>query len=281
MFIQKMKNYGLFSKYFCQIFVVTIILVFIISCKKNKNTVVRSDSYSDLMWFKNDSNYKNIKNYQDRFQIKYDKEIKAKQYEKAKLLLYFFGKMTIDFYTSDRLYIKNAEEYLTQNYNVKKDTTLTQLNFYLGYNYLYGQVNTKKGLFYAQKAIEANKEMPSTIILIKAYKLIANCYVESGQHKKAITVFTELLPIAEKENNLNQLGSIYYNIGYTYELLYAYNESDKAYEKAALFFLKAKNTGTYIAQKSYHIVTKFNNTNDTIKAIKNIDSLLITSRAST
>lgn len=251
-------------------FLYFIILFFLFGCNKKK--LEDSAASKKLAWFKDSKNYKNNKEYRSKFLTTYNGYLYNKQYDAAKVLLNSFGEVVYYTFEYDSLYFNSLEQFLSKNYILDQDTTYANLHYLLSWEYS-TKTDYKKAFQLADKCLEINK-LRSKNIHLAANKLIGGNYTHTAQPEKAIKIFGELLPLAEQENRLKTLGSLNYNMGYAYDMLHAYTESEKLYKKAAQYFLAAKDTTTYFAQQCYNAKEAFNYKKDTLSTIKFIDTLL-------
>jgi signal transduction histidine kinase len=238
---------------------------------QNEKHIEQVDSKAKI-WLDSKANYEDKKNYHAVFLKEYNKYIENKQYDEAKTLLNSFGTVVYNTYETDSVCSKTIEQFLNKNYTEEKDTTYANLYYFLAWDY-FDKNDFKKSTKLAETSLEINKSRSKKNHL-RANKLIGICFYNIGQPEKAIKIFTELLPLAEKEKDLKALGSLNYNIAYSYDMLNAYNESEKMYKKAAKYFLAAKDTTTYFAQQSFFAINNFDHKNDTLNTIKFIDSLV-------
>ncbi len=252
---------------FCILFVLVLV-----SCKKESRVATTDAAFSKkLEWFKKEKNYADYKNYNKKFKLAYDSCIRNKQYEKAKMLLYHFDNLVYHNYANDSLSLVTTTKFLNQDYPVEKDSTFAMLHLFVSDQYSL-ENKYEESLKYANKTLELNKTINNFNINNRANNILGIVYVYINKPKKAISHLTSMLKVNEEKNNYYELGAVYYSLGEAYKLLYARNESNKFYNKAAINFKKAKDTSYYFALKSAFIINEFNDNNDTLTALKAIDT---------
>jgi len=253
------------------IFAIILLFALCISCKKNSESEAGIYSNKTLTWLENDRNYTNKQQYQSVFLKEYNLQIQEKKYENAKRLLYIYGNVLFANDHYDSIFCKTNVDFINRNFPIKQDTLLSWNYYFLEYQ------NEKtsdfdKAIFWGKKAIDSNPEKKSAVYVKTLCALgVVNSYIY--ENEKAINYFLEAIPIAEEKKDYRQLGSLYNNIAYAYEGVFANNESKKNYKKAAYYFLKAKDTSNYFALQTTFAYNHFNISRDTLQTIKLIDSV--------
>jgi two-component system, NarL family, sensor kinase len=255
------------------LFIIASIAVF--SCKKGvKKDISETAITKKYEWYAQKESFENQDVYREKFLAEYNNCLKNKQYDNAKVLLFNYANLNhIVTFEYDSLSFVTVDQFLAQNYNLKKDTTYAKLYYIQGWRY-HSKNNYEKALQLANECLNIN-QLSSKALELNAQKLIGICYYKIAQPERAIKTFTELLPLAEELGSKRALGSLHYNIAYCYDMLHANNEAEKMYKMAANNFLAAKDTTTYFAQLCFIATNNFERKNDTLNTLKLIDSILV------
>ncbi len=265
-----MRIIGIVRMKFC-VFFLSLFLFF--SCNKSKNDAKNNSNFlKNAEWFSDINNYKNQKKYQNKFISIYNECLKKEDYENAKLLLYKYGALVSNMYLHDSVSVTYTQKFLDHNFSVKKDTTFVLL-YYVCANQLSYANKQKEAIQWAKKTLYHNA-LQNKKIDIRAKNLLGVCYNYTNEPKKAIEIFAKIITIAEQENDYKFLGSLNNNMAYAYDMLCAYNESEKMYKKAAYNFLKAKDTTSYFSLQTTFATNNFGQKKDTLQTVRFIDSLL-------
>ncbi|SFI41380.1 tetratricopeptide repeat protein [Halpernia frigidisoli] len=247
-----------------------IIVLFIISFSSwscNKKPIVDNKEHSAVLkYLSSKDNYQNKKEYVLFFEKNYKNYIEKKEYRNAEETLIKYGETIIDQDALDSFIYAKTLQFIKMKYPVKKDTLYANLyllnGLQLQYNY-----NLDSALIYAKKAIEFSKYSPDSDVYTDSQNLLGTTYTYTGEYKKAVPIFIELIRKAEQDNNHRRLGSLYNNLASCYLSFYAYKEAEKFYVKACDEFLLRKDTANYLAIRANYILNNFETEHDTLKTL--------------
>ena len=137
-------------------------------------------------------------------------------------------------------------------------------------------INQQKDLwkYWNTKALNLSQALGYEKIIIRAKNQQGLIYTDFSQPDSAIKMFVEVIGMVEGKKKYAQMGSLYNNIGYCYEMLDAMKEAEKMYEKATDNFLLAKDSTDYFSLKTNFANNQFSSTHDTLLTIRLIDSSL-------
>ncbi|MEC4005903.1 sensor histidine kinase [Flavobacterium sp. SUN052] len=251
-----------------------IILIVTISCKKSEVKLVQNPVLSkEVNWFKQDSNYKNPKLYQDKFTATYTACIKNKQYEQAKLLLFYYGDLVSKMYVGDSVYEQFTKDFLNKKYPVKKDSTFVRLYYLIG-SLTNNKNQIKESILWCEKALEYNKICKSNKLDLETKNLLGLNYVYSNNPKKGLRYYLEIIPVLEKDKKYREIGIIYNNICDAYDMLHAYDDWKKFHKKASINLWKGKDFSNYFSLQGTFAINNFEHEKDTLNTIRFIDSVI-------
>lgn len=240
----------------------------------DKDVVQRKQIDSINNWLLNDKNYADKEAYRKVFLKHFDEAIGQKNYDQAKKLLLTYGDMLFSFYAYDSLYHHTLDNFINKyNQELANDTISAGL-FYYQANQYYVNNQTEMTKQWALKGLSKSTFANSDGMIIRFKNLIGLYYTQKSQPDSAIQTFMEIIPLAEKQKDYARLGSLYNNVAYCYDMLYAPNESARMYKKAAENFLLAKDTANYFALQSTYANNQIVFKRDTLKTIRLIDSSL-------
>ena len=238
-----------------------------------KSETQKSDSIHN--WLLDDKNYANRVQYQKMFIKHFDEAIEKKNYADAKILLTAYGDMIYPLHAYDSLYHHTLNNFIeNHNQTLLSDSTSATL-FYLSASQYHNINEIEKMRLFTLKGLEKCNFPHAENMIIRFKNLIGLYYIEKSQPEKAIQVFVEVIPLAEKLKAYRRLGSLYNNIAFCYDMLYASTESARMYEKSAKNFLLAKDTTNYFDLSITYAINQFYFSNDTLKTIRLIDSSLV------
>lgn len=246
-----------------------VVCVFFICIQCKKNTKKPFELSKTEMWLENKTNYKNKTNYHAFFLKEYNSQIKNKNDKAAQNLLYTFGKLLYLNDSYDTLYYKECSHFVEKNRFREKDTLSNWLYFYLS-QHCHMISDFDKSNYWCNKGLNNTVEKTTEVYSNLTNNIGLN-YTFKNKIDKALPKFISLLPIAESKKDYMRLGSLYNNIAYCYEQVYANNESKKNYLKAGESFLKAKDTSNYFALQTTFAYNHFDISKDTLQTIKFID----------
>jgi signal transduction histidine kinase len=257
-----------------------IILIFfqLFSCKSKTDNPAKNRieglSDQDLKVLSSPVEYQSdTKKYKDLFWQTYDSAIAENNSQKQGYLLQTYGDVLIDAYAFDSVYVDTLLNFLQKN-TPSNDTAWLNLylplcdQLYAARKYDINEKMAKKGIEYCEKY--KNDKLKASLL-----NIIGLGYSNRAQPDKAIQFFIEGIAVGEKNNYYRKLGSMYNNVAYCYDMLYASKESDKMYQKAAHNFLMAKDTSNYFALLTTYAVNSLTFSKDTLRSISLIDSAFI------
>ncbi len=209
--------------------------------------------------------------YKKYFWMYYD-SVKSEP-EKWKKALAIYGSVLMDNYAADSLLASTLSARLSTE-DEKADSLWILLHFYatdqyysLG-DYQKLKITGLKGLSYC--------ELPKYEYLKVGFEnFIGLGYSDRGKPDSAIGYFLDAIQLAEKNKFHRKLGSVYNNLAYAYDMLYASNESGKMYRKAADNFLLAKDTTNYFALLSTYAINQLAFSKDTLLTLNLFDSAFV------
>ncbi|GGD54941.1 hypothetical protein GCM10011514_18910 [Emticicia aquatilis] len=237
-----------------------------------KSEIQKSDSIHN--WLLNDKNYVNKEQYRKVFMKHFDEAIAKKNYDEAKMLLVDYGDMIFPLHAYDSLYHRTLNNFIDKhNETLLSDSTSATL-YYLSANQYHNLNQVEKMRLFTLKGLEKCNFAHAENMIIRLKNFMGLYYTEKSQPEKAIQVFMEVIPLAEKLKAYRRLGSLYNNMAYCYDMLYASTESARMYEKSAKSFLLAKDTTNYLDLSITYAINQLFFSNDTLKTVRLIDSSL-------
>lgn len=254
-----------------------VVLILTYSCQDSGLLTSDSQSINKLdstcQWLDTKSNYQNKEKYQKTFFEHYDELIKTNDFDHAKVLLSIYGGILLEDRVYDSLYQKTITNYL-EHYPISKDSTSTLL-FYFCSNQYHISHQQEQEKYWILRGLDNANLSNSANIVIRLKNLIGLYYSDMAKPDSAIQYFVEAISLAEKNKQFSQLGPIYNNIAYCYDMLGASTESAKMYQKSAEGFLLAKDTSNYFALATTYAINQLYFSKDTLKTIKLIDSAFV------
>jgi len=221
-----------------------------------------------------------------------------------KLLLYLFlvcCSQSIAQQKHGQALIDSLEQEL---YKIKQDTSgVNTLNCI---SYASVNIDSDKGMHYAEKAVALSKKINWAKGLGEAYRCCGINVAQKSDYKAALKYYNKALLIAKKLNDKNLQSKIYKNVGMAYIFMARYpeglkysslalklseelnNQNDIAanlsnigiayydlenYKKALLYYNKAKSINQKSGNKSY-LISNLGNLGNTYKGINNLDLAL-------
>lgn len=263
------------KKYFLFGFLLAIVLAY--SCQDNSSLTYDNQGEIKLdsicLWLDTQSNYRNKEHYRRVFFKHYDKLIQNKAFEHAKVLLVVYGGILIENRVYDSLYLKKTEYYLN-HYPIQKDSISTLVFYHCAAQHQ-ATNNNSQAKYWTLRGLENAKSSSFTDVTIKLKNTLGLHYSNTAQPDSAIQYFIEAISLGEKYKQFSRLGSLYNNVAYCYDMLNAYSESGKMYQKAAESFLLARDTSNYFALTTTYAVNQLYSSKDTLKTIRLIDSAFV------
>jgi len=252
--------------------VYTILLI--ASCQNEVPKNADQDFNKTALWLSHEENYRAPKDYQETFLREYNSQMDSKNFDNAKWLLYQYGYILDAHSIYDSVFYATSTEFLSQNLPSNKDSLSLWVYYFLASQD--AQIGDfDKCDYWAQNGIEHCSDKSSEVY-VSCKNLLGLSHTFRSQNEKAIACFVELIPIAERKQDNKRLGSLYNNIAYCYEGVYAHNESRRMYRKAAEYFLQAKDTSNYFALQTTFAYNHFNYSKDTSHTLQFIDSVFTT-----
>lgn len=238
-----------------------------------KSEILESDSIHN--WLHDDKNYANRVQYQKVFIKHFDEAIEKKNYDDAKILLTAYGDMIFPLHAYDSLYHFTLNNFIeNHNQTLTSDSTSATL-FYFSASQYHNINQIEKMRLFTLKGLEKCNFANAGNMIIKLKNFMGLYYTEKSQPEKAIQVFVEVIPLAEKLKAYRRLGSLYNNMAFCYDMLFASTESARMYEKSAKNFLLAKDTTNFFDLSITYAINQLYFSNDTLKTIRLIDSSLV------
>lgn len=261
------------------LFLMMALVIFIgQGCSSDDQTIKgESDSQkadSAYNWLLNDENYVNKGQYRKVFTKHFDEAIRQKKYDDAKGLLLAYGDMLFPLRAYDSLYHNTLNNFIEKHSQTLSNDSTSATLYYLNANQYYVSNQVEVGKEWALKGLKKCDFVSSEEMIIRFKNYIGLFYTQKSQPDSAIRMFMEVIPLAEKQKDYAHLGSLYNNVAYCYDMLYASNESAKMYKKSAENFLLAKDTSNYFALQTTYAINQLFFSNDTLKTISLIDSSL-------
>ena len=189
-------------------------------------------------------------------------------------ILFFFIGIYFNAYTQsnpDNI----IDSLLLQLKTARYDTA--KINLWNELAYQYGQTDLKTSLAYASKALALSEKIKwETGIAISArYK--GNCYLEMGDRKNALPLFTLSVKKSEAINDIEGIVLGYYNLGNIYQHEGKFVEAGENYFKGMKVAEKHQQEGL-TAQGNYYASVLFANQNDYKKSNDYATKALITAK---
>lgn len=237
-----------------------------------KSEIQKSDSIQN--WLLDDKNYANKAYYRQVFIKYFDDAIEKKDYEQAKIFLVNYGDMLFPLHAYDSLYHRTLNSFIQKHDKILQSDSTSAMLFYFSANQYHNLNQAEQMRLWTLKGLEKCNFSDAENMIIRLKNFMGLYYTEKSQPEKAIQVFMEIIPLAEKLKAYRRLGSLYNNMAYCYDMLYASTESARMYEKSAKSFLLAKDTTNYLDLSMTYAINQLFFSNDTIKTIRLIDSSL-------
>jgi two-component system, NarL family, sensor kinase len=242
-------------------------------CNTREETISKNEVDSPKEhWLRSKQNFESSPAHYRKEFWQYYEEIKTNN-DLKKRALGIFGEVLMDAYATDSMYTKVLLDYISEE-NTEPDSLWIALHYY-AVDQLYSVREYTKLNETAAMGLALCTSPTHDNLKVGMITLIGLGYSDRSKPDSAIACFLEASKLAEKNNFTRKLGSIYNNLAWAYDMLYASNESAKYYEKAAEKFLEAKDTSNYFALLTTYAINQLYFTKDTLKTLSLFDSAFV------